>query len=184
MFTFAPPFWDTPLYQNFWANLVAGFIVFVIGVPVGLAINRSVVKSGNKERKKQLLHALDGTLAKNESKVSSMVSTKNQSFDMIDNVDLKVFDATSSLKYELIDVGLAKRIDDVHSNLDGISRMIAFILNVLASAITTLRPNTTNSELVFKVSEEMEQEIREVVGPATLLLIADCREEIKKILKS
>jgi hypothetical protein len=113
------PFWDTPLYQDFWA----GLLVFIIGLPIGLAIDRLIRHRGDKAKRRQLLQALNPSLNANLVRIDALIADTTQF--TVDRLDLTVLDATASLKYEFLgDFQLAQEIDQVRAEMADAQHML------------------------------------------------------------
>lgn len=112
---FGMPFW-----QNLVAGIMGGLVVFVVGIPAGLAVNRRAQRGEARQRQLMVLKAIEKCLENTTFALRSIRSTREPM-----SLDTAALDSTAAVKYEVLQsVYLAGRIDEVRHRLYDIDRQI------------------------------------------------------------
>lgn len=95
-------FFTVDFWRSFTSETLATFLGAIFGIPAGLWLERWRARATLQERRRQLLVLLGEALEKNRGLVEQMQREVKPDRVIFYNVDITVFDATASLKFELI----------------------------------------------------------------------------------
>jgi hypothetical protein len=124
------------LDKSFWQGLLVTVLGVFIGVVAALWVSRRQERKTNRQeaiqlsqRRLQLLEALRHTIATNRSKMQNFVA--NVENVNVHNVDLAILEATSTLKYDLLDsIELCQILDNHRDGLAQLHRIMDLLLRI------------------------------------------------------
>ena len=143
-------FFNFGFWQNFVSNSLATVVGVVLGIPAALWINRWISniedqkerdrqKEIKAERCKDLLRLLRGALEKNQKLLEQMEREIRPDYVIFYNVDTQLLDATSSLKYEIIEnLELNQLLDSIRYELLHLHRKVDLQLEITYSAFQAI----------------------------------------------
>ena len=181
----------TPFRDVFLGNLLATLIGIVIGIPVALALAQRQQSAEQKatakqeeerasERKRQFLNMIQLSLATNSSFLRSVADRLIPGSVIYPNLDIEQLEATSSLKYEIIDdLRLNAQLDLVRFNLRFIRRLLNLSLDLSYSQQRFSLDANDYLDEHGRIVERIQKEI-----PKALRNITDAAATIAKLLQA
>lgn len=108
------------------SSMLGTFLAVALGIPAGFILNRILQDRANSARRKQLRAAILNAVKSNADLVKEIKAwTEDKGGYPFFNVDLSLFEATASLKYEVLDdFELCQAIDHLRFELSHLARKI------------------------------------------------------------
>lgn len=111
----------------------------LVGIPVGLWIDRLVSKRNEKIRQDRLLQLFKGTLNKNKGLIIQAKNDLTNGNVIFYNVDISLLESTSNLKYEIIeDLEFNNSLDSVRYELGHLNKKISLFLEINFSTFRSM----------------------------------------------
>lgn len=167
------------------SSILGTFLGALIGIPAGLLLDRILRKKADATRRQQLRTAILNAVISNADVVATLKGWNPQSHGCPDfNVDLSIFEATASLKYEVLDdFELCQEIDYLRFDLSLLARTIdkLFDLEFDPSASMSFGPgrptyNQLRPQLVNAIEKYLDpiskriEELRPRLAPKASLI--------------
>lgn len=132
-------FFDLAFWQNFVSNGLATLLGVIVGIPIGLWLDRRRSARETKGRQRSLLSTIAGTLLMNLAVLDSLAPNLTPDDVPLLNVDPTVLDATAGLKWEIIDdAELNAALDLVRYALQDLRRKLDLQLEMENSSFKTV----------------------------------------------
>ena len=182
---------STPFRDVFLGNLLATAIGIVIGIPVALELARRQQAAEQTattqreeeraaDRRRQFLNMIQLSLATNSSFLRSVADRLVPGSVIYPNLDIEQLEATSSLKYEIVDdLRLNAQLDLVRFNLRFIRRLLDLSLDLSYSQQRFELDANEYLDEHGRIVERIQKEI-----PEALKNITDAAATIAKKLQS
>lgn len=162
------------ILANFWALVVKffsseggqTFLGAFLGVPTGLWVNHLWSRREGKAKKAQLVEAFKTTITKNISVLGPIEEyAKAPTGYPYFNVDLSLFESTSSLKYEVFDIGLCQQIDHARYELAHLERKLDLLLKLEFDASMRTVYTTAGTSMYDTLRPGLAGAIEAHIGP-------------------
>jgi len=139
-------FFNLGFWQDLVSNLLATVLGVVVGIPTALWVDRFLIrrqeeKEATKERalatqrRRQMLQILREALQKNLNLVRQMEGELQPATVLFYNVDTQLLEATSAIKYEILDeLELSRLLDSIRYELLHLHRKVELQLEIEYSA--------------------------------------------------
>jgi len=143
-------FFDFSFWQDFVSNSLATVLGVLVGIPVALCLNRFLTRRQESretskqqvlatQRRHQLLQILREALQKNRDLVLQMEQELRPKTLIFYNVDTQLLEATSSIKYEILDeLELSRLLDSIRYELLHLHRKVELQLEIEYSAFKAM----------------------------------------------
>jgi len=184
------PFWAAVkeiVTSNGFTTILGSFLGAVFGIPAGMRVNERHSSKQEKERKRQLLGAISQAVNHNDYLVGEIWThffvNSPQTIPTF-NVDLTVLDATAGVKYEVLDIGLCRGIDQLRYELSHLARKVDTMFFLQSKDVAYSGPaghySTVYGRLYREIVGGMKEHIPEIqklgiiylTGPTTRCSIA------------
>lgn len=125
----AGPLFGWMFSESLYAEFLRNLILLILGLPLGLKLNRMWERHQSQERRQQLLRALRSSLSMNLEHLDASVEEMQRDVASLPEtpVDLITLDATAAIRYELLDVELARTIDAAHFGLRHVGHLMLLL---------------------------------------------------------
>lgn len=162
----------------FWRDMTAVFVGGALSIPAGLWINKVIQNSAAKEKERRVLITTDEALVSNLGRLNALMLA-TESF-ITDQMDLTMFDATATAKYEhLNDLELARKIDRIRSQLGDLETGLRLLDHATCTNLERLKfEDSAARNLIVHMRGRMQAE----TCPKIIAAIDECRIDIAKAL--
>ncbi len=153
-----------------------------LGIPAGLLLDRILRKKADATRRQQLRAAILNAVVSNADVVATLKDWIQHTDAWLSlNVDLSIFEATASLKYEVLDdFELCQAIDHLRFELSHLARTLDQLLDLdfhPSAKLSVSWPGGTKESMYNLLRPRLIEAIGGQLGP-----ISQCIEELKRRL--
>jgi hypothetical protein len=132
-------FFDFYFWQDFVSNSLATVLGIVLGIPAAFWIDRLLQKKQETGNRIELLQLMSDTLEKNHKLLIKIEEDLKPGYVFFYNVDTLLLDATSSLKYEILDnIKLNQLLDSVRYELLHLHRKVNLQIEISFSTFRAM----------------------------------------------
>jgi uncharacterized membrane protein len=181
-------FFDFGFWQDFVSNSLATLLGALVGIPIALWLNRLLTrwqehrKTSQEQalahhRRNQLLQMLRETLQKNRDLILRMEQELRSKTVIFYNVDTQLLDATSSVKYEVLDdLELSHLLDSIRYDLLHLHRRVELQLEIAYSAFKAMDTYRQMRDSLIQAIHDYFPRIKDEIDQALDMISAQLPE--------
>jgi len=181
-------FFDFRFWQDFASNSLATLLGVLVGIPIALWLNRLLTRWQESrktsqeqalaaQQRRQLLQMLREALQKNRDLILQMEQQLRSKTVIFYNVDTQLLDATSSIKYEILDdLELSRLLDSIRYELLHLHRKVELQLETAYSAFKAVDTYREMRDRLIQAIHDHFPRIKDEIGQALDMISAQLPE--------